>query len=327
MAAPRSIPSSWLVLAGLSLIILVGWSAAGDQLLPHRSSSPSMQQESAQAQQHAQAYSATLAQIKADDPQAVIKALNEFKTRYEALGFSVREQGFLKFLAWYTQLVDTLNEQPDVRNLSTAPPEDQARLPYVAVNYAKRGLDLRGSEGEYFLAVHYGFLNDKFGRLLDTTWQTYLTWRAQEQREGFWEDAGITVSWETMRERLQWLNQFVKAHPQFSQRSRIIHHLHGYFYAYLMGGDNTPVTQDWNSNRLRPEVLKSYQLYVANETPAMAQFPEFQQLVRDYLARLAKTHNRVTPELAEWRKQALAPYAEGGVDVIGYSLTTPPDTH
>lgn len=325
MPSKRALPSSWLVLAGLSLIILVGWSAAGDQLLPHRNPTPSAQQESALAQRHAQAFAATLAQIQADDPQAVIKALNEFKTRYEALGFAVREPGFLKFLAWYTKLVDTLNEQPAVRNLSLAPPAEQARLPYVAINYAKRGLDLRGTEGDYYVAVHYGFLHDKFGRLLDSTWQTYLEWRAQEQREGFWEDAGITVSWETIRERLQWLNQFVKDHPNFPERPRITRNLHGYFYAYLMGSDNTPVTQDWNNNRLRPEVLESYQRYVANETPALARHPEFQRIVRDYLTRLSKTGNRLTPDLVTWRAQVLKPYSEGGVDVGGYSLTAQPE--
>lgn len=294
---------------------------------------PELSPTSAHATPHqVERYSTFLTTLSDTDPEAVLKAAEAFKRLFQTTSTTTREQGFEAFMAWYTDVLRTLQ---DNRPLDGLDPVGWDQLATTAQTYAQREFDVRylaGSETPYYLDRHDGFLLTHFGPLLGPAWQRFLEWRAQVQKQGFADHATgiITVEWDVIRQRIVWLSQFLNDHPHFKEHPYLERNLRGYCRTYVLGkGTGTLPTVSWSDRHLRDEVLKSYQQFSPNPTFITGPYSQFQQLIATYLVKLSGTHYQLTDALSEWliaevdTLLGVNDYTHSQIDIQGYPVDHP----
>ncbi|MBN1298556.1 MAG: hypothetical protein JW997_02600 [Actinobacteria bacterium] len=121
-------------------------------------------------------------------------------------------------------------------------------------------------EGSYYPIIDFKYLK-KYSSYLSIQYRDYLDVRAAESENVHSRDAGLTISWDELSQRMikaeKYLDKYKAENPRKIEISRLFLL---YFASYLYGQDNTP-TRDWSTNAVYEEVLESYRDTV-NENPS-----------------------------------------------------------
>jgi len=118
---------------------------------------------------------------------------------------------------------------------------------------------------------------------------SYIRFRAREDAERIAEDAALQLTWEQLRERLARWERFAKDHPQLLEtHSEVEPAIRSLATLYFFGIDNTP-TFDFTTGLLNPELLASWQQYVALNRDS-----RYQPLIAALLPRLAADNQKIT---------------------------------
>lgn len=133
----------------------------------------------------------------------------------------------------------------DTTQVDTLP---QSKLSAALVAYGK-GLRencfyIYMSEGETYLGRDYDFDVKWFSPYLSPALQQYLVQFSKEEKEGFQEDAGLTISSIQLARRTVWWENFSVKYPNAIIASSAKGNWRAYLATLLEGMDNTPVIED-----------------------------------------------------------------------------------
>lgn len=108
----------------------------------------------------------------------------------------------------------------------------------------KNGFNIYMSEGDYYIGQDLDFVTERFYEYLSPAMKTYLTQLNKENKEGFSEDGGLSISQYELVDRTVWWEKFTSANPNSILTNRANDDWKYYLETLLTGMDNSPVTND-----------------------------------------------------------------------------------
>lgn len=175
--------------------------------------------------------------------QAEIQFLKKAKTsKNNDLEFSKLQTKFIK-------ATDVLNEKY-TQNID---PDDT----YYRNNWVK----LPCVEGIYFYAVNTDYLLKKFGKYLSPSYNEWLKFIVK--KETVMQDGGLIVPPDKLREYIIFIEKFVEQNPNFILIGEAKKILNSYLITYLVGVDNSPIFDKWNTRKMKPEFKESYEKFLS----------------------------------------------------------------
>ncbi|MGH7260958.1 MAG: hypothetical protein ACREI9_09795 [Nitrospiraceae bacterium] len=154
------------------------------------------------------------------------------------------------------------------------------------------GWDLRETEGYYYIGESGAWVIDRFQFALTKRMLQYLTQRKTEIGEGFSEDAALLITWEKLRRRIAFWEDFLRQYQDFPLKDEVNFYLETYVRAFLSGTDNTQITKDYNDDSLRGDVKAAYEAYLRQNKSS-----RYYNVVEGYYEILKRNKFRVTAEL------------------------------
>lgn len=121
----------------------------------------------------------------------------------------------------------------------------------------KNGFKLASSEGQLFLDQDQQFISTQLGRYVSAHMKQYLAQLGKEQKEGFEEDAGLTIEPKVLAERAIWWENFSKSidKTRFLYAKEVATQARYVLYTIMEGMDNTSVA-DYVSDSTGPAAIK-----------------------------------------------------------------------
>ncbi len=262
-------------------------------------------------------------EAKAEPTPTDTAALSAFNTFVEKLPTDRIEQMKVVVQEYKTTLADAPQSQADLafvtvykfqRKLSTT----LSRSLYEELNHdpaqesyqnrwtlldslADYGLQTQMAEGEIYLAPDLDFLATHFYPQLSASMQAFLGQSQLEDREGFTEDAGLTISPKQVGERVIFWDAFALRYPDFILKQEVQDLRLRYRIALLHGTDNTPAF-DYVSGQLTREFEQAFD-YLIGKYPKT----ELGRLLTSYKKNLRDNDWRMTPEVERFlRRQQVA---------------------
>lgn len=233
--------------------------------------------ETKQSQKRIIAYKKYVNGLPKNKVESIIDAKNAyFKIFSYKDAPKYRDQAFKIFKDFNFQLIEKINENFDLwsdrvaigenadksHNFEDLNKDSDKVVKKIYIHLNKNGLALRGSECQFYIAENFDFQYKEFSKYLSPEWQEYLKYRAKESREGYLEDAGIIIPWDEIRNRLIFWDNFIIKYPKFSESEEIKSNIKNYFYFYLNGVDNSPLADWWETDKIKPEIIKSYENFI-----------------------------------------------------------------
>lgn len=125
-------------------------------------------------------------------------------------------------------------------------------------NLKEGGFELFSTEGMYFTDVAYDLYYRNFMDRVSASMKEYIVLRKDEIREGFSEDAGMLISFESLYGRVKSWEHFLNTYPDalFKEEANYLYHM--YLSTLLTGMDNTPAFE-YPNNTLLPELKALYE--------------------------------------------------------------------
>jgi len=121
----------------------------------------------------------------------------------------------------------------------------------------KNGIYLNSEEGSAYMEQDQHFIAQRFGKFVTAPMKQYLAQLDKEQKEGFGEDGGLTISATTLADRTIWWEQFSKANPNFLYATDAAKAYRFMLYSLMEGSENTSV-RAYISNNLSEDSLSEY---------------------------------------------------------------------
>jgi hypothetical protein len=185
------------------------------------------------------------------------------------------EKIFVGFFKEYQLIVENVGEQ-----ISATPIRDDKAEESLRKTLGLHGIDLYFSEGDFYADVSNDYLLRSFGSALTPAMKEYLGLRKAEQMEGFSEDAGLTISWDKVSDRVVAWEKFLAAYPDFVWYGTASDWYSTYLRTYMTGMDNSRVFDD--ENVLFTEVNNSYQRFIQlyNGTKSAALLKDYYEVLK-----------------------------------------------
>ena len=121
----------------------------------------------------------------------------------------------------------------------------------------KNGFGLASEEGGAFLVQDHHFIAQHFGKFVTAPMKQYLTQLDKDKKDGFEEDAGLTISPTMLADRTIWWEKFSKANPNFIYTTDAAKTYRYMLYFLMEGMENTSV-RAYISNNLSEDSLSEY---------------------------------------------------------------------
>ncbi|MDH5434272.1 MAG: hypothetical protein OEY19_10035 [Gammaproteobacteria bacterium] len=212
--------------------------------------------------------------------ESVTTLSDEFKKRSEHVSEACKESLFVSFRTFYYKSRRAFQEAGDIWNVLSSAGEDAANKKISVV-----GWKLRMSEGDFYIGEDSSWLFLNFQDFLPNTWKVYFSQRKIEIEEGFSEDAGLLISWEKLRSRIIFWEDFLKTNKNFPLSEEISYRIKLYLRTYLTGMDNSRIYDYDDRNKLREEVKVSYENFI-NENKNS----QYHELINEYYLILKKNN-------------------------------------
>lgn len=204
--------------------------------------------------------------------------LNQYMNNVTSKGSSLNWQ----------KIIDNLNSD---NNITDQELKDKLAL------LNQNGLRVETSEGTFFVAESPDYLATNTSKLVTNGLKEFLSLRSNDLKGGFAYDAGLTISWDELSDRIvNWENytKSYSSYPEISEASNLIKkYLHTYFY----GMDNSPVSNIAGDRVLIDELQKSYERFM-QKYPNSSYYP----IVRNYHNMLSNNNFKITNEALAYLK-------------------------
>ena len=116
---------------------------------------------------------------------------------------------------------------------------------------------LIGMEGAFYPIIDYEALKT-YNKYLSNEIKSYLDIKSMDSNMPAVIDAGITVSFDELANRLLKIEEHIKKFPECTDCDEVLRLYGAYLKLYLEGADNTPI-YDYESKEIKDEVLASYE--------------------------------------------------------------------
>lgn len=126
--------------------------------------------------------------------------------------------------------------------------------------YKKHGLYFITPEGMINIDFAPGHWEKTFRKVASPTMQSYLKQVSLEQKEGFAEDAGLSISPSQLAKRVIFWEKFRKDNPDFPLAKDIKQTHSDYLMILVSGLDNTPYCTFNDGHPVDPEFRKAYEM-------------------------------------------------------------------
>jgi hypothetical protein len=158
-------------------------------------------------------------------------------------------------------------------------------------------------EGSTYLQPHWNRVLVAASPSITPSAREYLQISVREQTTPTGGDGGVGIPWDSLALRLSDADRILAAYPDAAVRVLVSERRIWYLRAYLTGWDNTPVFE-LGSRTLRPEVLQSYERYVATHGATVSG-----RVVAEYLDVVrASGYQRTAAVLEFLRERSGIPY-------------------
>ncbi|OQP62414.1 hypothetical protein A3860_29085 [Niastella vici] len=180
----------------------------------------------------------------------------------------------------------------------------------------KNGFYLFGDEGSAYIEQDQHFLSQHFGLYVSAPLKQYLVQLAKEQKEGFSEDAGITIEANVLAERTVWWENFNKtiANTNFLYTKEAVDKYNLLLWVLMTGMENTPVNDEYaNDDDSIPNKYKLYDYFQKAWTYVQEKHPQSgtNAIVTPYLnAWLKKDSAEINQVFSQFQKEHKSPWGE-----------------
>lgn len=136
---------------------------------------------------------------------------------------------------------------------------DEKKTKELEKHFKKMGLILTSMEGCFYVEEDNNFTIQNFGKFLSPSWREYFALRVKENNR-FVNDGSLIISWDELRQRIIYWEDFIKKYPRFPENNEIKAKLADYVEVYIDGPDGY---NNQNGN-LIPELKQSYEKFLKN---------------------------------------------------------------
>lgn len=215
-----------------------------------------------------QTYSRYLSSLDTTDLSITQPAYREFKRLFTGQPAEVGDTGFMLFYTLLRHLnTDTAAVQ---RLLGSYPLDTLAAAEELDEPLAPRHKKARQTLADHFFIVHedegmgylvpgWRLMPHYFGPYITPTMKEVITQSAKDDKEGFQNDAGLTIEPRQLAARTVWWERFMTRHPHHVYFESAKSNYNMLLYVMVAGMSNTPVTDFDSAGRITPFFDTAYQ--------------------------------------------------------------------
>ncbi|MFB9863107.1 hypothetical protein [Rufibacter immobilis] len=203
-------------------------------------------------------------------------AAEKYKGLFKGQPTSVADSGYVLFEEFYLRTSNALNDAHyedsiDYSSLVIIPTKaTPENLPKKLKEYrntlATNGFQVAMTEGFTYLQQDRDFVVKHFYPFISPVLKEFLVQVNKENKDGFQEDAGLTIGPTQLADRVIWWGNFTKKHPDFILLKHAEAEKKAYLNTLFEGMDNSPVLSH-GTNKLDPYYAEAYQ-YLNKKAPA-----------------------------------------------------------
>lgn len=238
------------------------------------------------------AYEHYLAHLDSTDITHVSKAAEKFAALFQGQPQPLADSGYVLFEKFYQRVDNIINDlhYKDTTDYSSlvllpnepAPKNLSKKLEGYRKLLAANGFNVAMTEGYTYLQQDRDFIAKHFYPFLSPTLQEYLVQLNKENKEGFQEDAGLTIGPTQLADRVIWWENFIKKHPDFILLKAAKAEKKSYLTTLFEGMDNSPVL-NYDNNKLDVYFAEAY-LHLQKKDPTS----EANRLIKPFHTALQK---------------------------------------
>jgi hypothetical protein len=227
------------------------------------------------------------------------KAVDTFQVLFKNQPPAVCDTAFYLFNQFHKSLCTYLNlhtEADSIKYENFLFDDENGKKPVLSKKQKaiKQGLDKNGfgldsEEGIVFLVQDQQYLMLRFNKYLSTSMKQYLAQVHKEQKEGFQDDAGLSISAIQLADLTVWWEKFLKDNPNFMYATDAANNYQVTLYFLMEGMENTRVNDYYNDSIPNGYILSDY--FQTAWTYVQQKHPQSQ------------TNAIVTPYLNAWLKK------------------------
>jgi hypothetical protein len=253
-------------------------------------------------------YSRFLMQLDSADASTIPTAASKYKDIFNAESDVLKDSGFVLFYTYYEKVENNLNEimSKDTTNFdaliftddNNKPLPLSKKLMAYKENIEKNGFMISSTEGMAYIEKNGDYTAKEFYTLVSSKMKTYLEQLNKEKKEGFQEDAGLTIEPKIFIDRIIWWENFVDSNEQFILIKKATENKKLLLTFLITGMDNTQVLTSENG-----EIEKYYKTAYTYLQTNFAN-SKSNKLVAPYFAALLKKDKSKTAQIInEYKKQ------------------------
>jgi hypothetical protein len=247
-------------------------------------------------------YQTYLSGLDKKNPESVSKAVDYFKSHFDSQKpETVRDDAFQAFRSFYYAALEAYGDVfgsndrlQRVLAQEKASAGKEARE--IRSRLARNGMAILMSEGTYYIGEDSEFLTERFTRCVSQAFDEFLKLRKKELKEGFSEDAGLRISWDSLGDRIASWDGYLSKFPKSVMKNQADYFRRLYLSTFFTGMDNSRVFD--SKGVLEPEVKKAYASYIKKYPHS-----ESAALIGRYMQILAKNKGRSSKEAEQFLKE------------------------
>jgi hypothetical protein len=255
-------------------------------------------------------YADYVSALDSADLKSSLLAAEKFKDIFSGKNSSLADSAFFIFNQVYEKLYRNLNLLHDKDTTNYDPlvaaykPDIRPKISENLLDYNrqlhKNGFNVAIKEGMTYIEEDRDFISTHFYTHISATMKAYLRELNKENKEGFAEDAGMTISPQQLSDRILWWENFMRKNPSFIFAVEARENKKYYLTFLLEGMDNTPLLAD--DQKTVEDFYKTAFKYIHNTYPAS----ETTRLVTPYFKALLKNDFLLTNRLLmKYRKEGI----------------------
>ena len=221
-------------------------------------SSCSNQQKEIKTSNLLKLYDSYLLQLDSTDITTIPSSVTKYKTLFKDKSVGLKDSAFVLFSLYYEKVDRNINQimEKDTTNFDPLISLDSNMKPLPISDKLKKykerieqnGFEISSTEGSVYLKQDRDYIAKNFYGDVSKTMKVYLEQVNKENKEGFQEDAGITIEAKTFVDRVIWWENFIANNNNFmmlddaKERKK-------YLLTFLITGmDNSQVLTNENSD-------------------------------------------------------------------------------
>lgn len=153
------------------------------------------------------------------------------------------------------------------------------------------GLQVNIEEGMFFINEEPTFILSNFSSYVSQEIKDFLSLKSKDLKEGYSEDASLTITWDELSDRIASWDNYTKKYPSSPETIDAKNLLKGYVLTYFYGMDNSSVTGHSEDMVLIDALQKSYERFM-QKYPDSSYYP----IVRNYYNMLLNNNFKINDQ-------------------------------